>query len=88
MRDESSRHAWESVKPPPDPFYLTTEAYRDCRRARPDVDWTGFEARLDIQIRPSTEGRRLVMVLEDTLAADAIREALTHTLDQGGSVTR
>lgn len=74
--DVSSLHAWESVKPPPDPFYLTVEAYRDCRRARPDFDWTGFEARLDIQTRRSEEGRPVVMVLEDTPAADAIRAAL------------
>jgi hypothetical protein len=74
--DVSSRHAWESVIRPLEPLYLTAEAYRACRHARPDFDWSGFESRLEIKIRRDVGGKSVVMILEDTPAAQAIREAL------------
>jgi len=67
----------ESVIPPLKPLYLTEEAYRECRATRPDFDWETWEGTPDIQMRRSDDGRVVVMVIEDTPAADAIRAALT-----------
>ena len=72
-------HARESLGPAPAPFYITAEAYRDCGRARPDVDWSGFESKLEIQISRNAEGKSVVTIHEETSAAKAIREAMMAT---------
>ena len=71
--EDTSPHAWESVKAPLPPLYITRAFYEACRKARPDIPWDTFSP-ADLQVRGAT-----VMVVEDTPAADAIREAMVST---------
>ena len=61
------------------PLYLTEDTYRECRNARPDFHWDGWEGTPDIQMRRRVDGRAIVMIIENTPAADAIREAMMAT---------
>lgn len=72
-----SKRAWEG-RPALEPFHISLETYRACRRARPypQVDWGRFEDRLQIRVIRSSDGRPIVRVEEDTPAATAIREAM------------
>lgn len=72
-------HAWESVIPPLDPFYISMEMYRAIRKVRPypQVNWGLFEDRHDIRmVRSDRDGKLIVRIQEDTPAANAIREAM------------
>jgi hypothetical protein len=65
--------AWESTKAPLPPLYISRAMYQACRKARPDIAWDTFSP-ADIQVRGGS-----VMIVEDTPAAEAIREAMMAT---------
>jgi hypothetical protein len=66
--------AFESVRPPLSPLYISVALYQAIRKARPDVDWDAFGP--DITIRRNDRGQEYVRIVEDTKAASAIREAM------------
>jgi hypothetical protein len=53
--------------------------YNAIRRARPQVDWDSVGP--DITTRRGDNGKAFVMIVEDTPAATAIREAMDAVED-------